>query len=351
MGDNARVTSKVAPPTIQKAEQNPSLSGLFDSNSEPSPPDFCVTTPEFIVQRQVSTPSSNINIKVREISGDSDSVPHHSNRACKTTSIQVVNNCSKSIPNRCSPSSNKENTSLASRDHASGPSPSTPENNVKTKTVVSSSPVPNTERSNSSGPKLKLKLKLRGVQGALQEWKKNVAMQPVASHKRAFFKAVDYDEDDTDSEIDFVLPVPRASKVTKASALSTRREVHATTASKTKRAKLVHHKSIDDDGDDDAVFDAGDEGEFSDKAGSQKLSLMTPLVKRNKRILDPEKPEHARLIANATKVGAEYYDSDESEIAGPVKDTTKPHLFRNVKWGSYATDYSNDAEFPTEPEL
>jgi hypothetical protein len=83
---------------------------------------------------------------------------------------------------------------------------------------------------------------------------------------------------------------------------------------------------------------------------NQQLSLMTPALKRSERKLDMHDPEHRKLIARATKVGSEYYDSDE-ELPGNVKDTSKPHLFRNVKWGTHATDFSNDAEFTTEPEL
>jgi hypothetical protein len=68
-------------------------------------------------------------------------------------------------------------------------------------------------------------------------------------------------------------------------------------------------------------------------------------------MLDPQNPEHAALIAAASKAGSEYYDSDAEDLRGPVKDTTKPHLFRNVKWGPLATDYTVPTAFPTEPEL
>ena len=82
----------------------------------------------------------------------------------------------------------------------------------------------------------------------------------------------------------------------------------------------------------------------------QKLLVVTPALKRSQRMLDPDIPEHQELIARATKAGSEYYDSDE-DLPGNAKDTNKPHLFRNVKWGTYATDLSNDAEFPAHPEL
>ncbi|RYO44895.1 hypothetical protein AA0113_g10638 [Alternaria arborescens] len=80
------------------------------------------------------------------------------------------------------------------------------------------------------------------------------------------------------------------------------------------------------------------------------LPISIPTMKRLKRILDPQKTEHAVLIAAATKDGAEYYDSDASDVAGDVKDTTKPELFRNVTWGAYATSYDNDADFQAQPE-
>ena len=68
-------------------------------------------------------------------------------------------------------------------------------------------------------------------------------------------------------------------------------------------------------------------------------------------MLDPANPDHAKLIAAASKAGPEYYDSDADELPGNVKETNKPHLFRNVKWGALATDYSNPNDFTTEPEL
>ncbi|KAL1794453.1 hypothetical protein ACET3X_007874 [Alternaria dauci] len=79
--------------------------------------------------------------------------------------------------------------------------------------------------------------------------------------------------------------------------------------------------------------------------------IAAPTMKRLKRIIDPEKAEHAALIAAATKAGTEYYDSDASDVAGDVKDTTKPELFRNVKWGAYATSYDNDADFQAQPDF
>jgi hypothetical protein len=72
-------------------------------------------------------------------------------------------------------------------------------------------------------------------------------------------------------------------------------------------------------------------------------------MKRSERILNATNPKHAQLIAAATKIGADYYDSDKDDLSGPIEGIVKSHLFRNVTWGVYATDKSNDAEFPTSP--
>ena len=121
-----------------------------------------------------------------------------------------------------------------------------------------------------------------------------------------------------------------------------------TTSRKAKKVKTVHE---DSDYEDDAIFDAGDEQSSPDSSPDSKLILSSNVLKRAERILDPGNPDHARLIAAAIKDGSEYYDSDADELPGNVKETNKPHLFRNVKWGSLATNYSNPSDFTTEPEL
>ena len=118
---------------------------------------------------------------------------------------------------------------------------------------------------------------------------------------------------------------------------------------KTKKVKTTHDDNDFND-DDDAIFDASDE-DIPTLTPDNKLVLYSNVLKRSERILDPANPEHARLIAAAPKAGSEYYDSDADDLPGSVKDTNKPHLFRNVKWGSLATDQSNPADFTTEPEL
>jgi hypothetical protein len=118
-------------------------------------------------------------------------------------------------------------------------------------------------------------------------------------------------------------------------------------SSRAKRVKTAHK---DRNYDDDSEFDAADERE-SESPRSSPTVLSTTNLKRSERMLDPRNPEHAVLIAAAPKAGSEYYDSEAEDLPGPVKDTTKPHLFRNVKWGTLATDYSDPTAFPTEPEL
>lgn len=87
----------------------------------------------------------------------------------------------------------------------------------------------------------------------------------------------------------------------------------------------------------------------SENESLQQPVLAQTTVKRSERILDATNPEHAQLIAAATKIGTEYYDSDADDLPGPVKGIIKSHLFRNVTWGVYATDMSNNKEFPTSP--
>lgn len=121
-----------------------------------------------------------------------------------------------------------------------------------------------------------------------------------------------------------------------------------TASRRAKKVKTVHE---DSDYEDDAMFDAGDEQSSPNNSPDGKLILSSNVMKRAERILDPADPDHAKLIAAAIKDGSEYYDSDADELPGNVKETNKPHLFRNVKWGSLATDYSNPKDFTTEPEL
>jgi hypothetical protein len=132
-------------------------------------------------------------------------------------------------------------------------------------------------------------------------------------------------EDETDSEIELFPTKPRkCSKKRKLSCPGT-----------------VGSNSIIES---DSKLDSDSNNEFI-----QQLLLTQPSMKRSERILDAKKSEHAQLIASATKIGADYYDSDADDLPGPNKGITKPHLFRNVAWGAYAKDTSNDADFPTHP--
>lgn len=74
---------------------------------------------------------------------------------------------------------------------------------------------------------------------------------------------------------------------------------------------------------------------------------------RKQRIVDPTHPSDALLIRDATKAGTDIYDSDTESLPGDVGAgvTSKPELFRNVQWGPAASDTSQNADFPTEPEF
>lgn len=74
------------------------------------------------------------------------------------------------------------------------------------------------------------------------------------------------------------------------------------------------------------------------------------MIKRAQRIIDPENAADAILITSASRAGPDYYDSDADDLPGPIKGMkdTANH-FRNVKWGVYATDKSNNADFPAIP--
>lgn len=160
--------------------------------------------------------------------------------------------------------------------------------------------------------------------------------------KRTSFEALLEDDFDTDSEIDIMPPGRKIITST------VERHVVRTTSRRAKKLKVVHD---DSEYEEDTLFDAGDEDSSPTALSDSKLVLSSNILKRSERILDPTNPDHAALIANAITAGPEYYDSDVDELPGNVKETNKPHLFRNVKWGSLATDYSNQADFTTEPEL
>lgn len=72
---------------------------------------------------------------------------------------------------------------------------------------------------------------------------------------------------------------------------------------------------------------------------------------RKQRIVDHTDPADMLLILGAPKAGSDIYDSDDESLDGdvPASTTTKPDLFRNIKWGPAATDLSDNAAFPTEP--
>ncbi|KAJ4985183.1 hypothetical protein SVAN01_09319 [Stagonosporopsis vannaccii] len=230
--------------------------------------------------------------------------------------------------------------------------------------MESNSPQSSPSSSTSSG----LKLKLRGIQAALKEYDgfqssdSSPHLKTSSIGKRSALQAaLDDDDDDTDSEIDIMPPSRRITQpvirkpaakepgVKPPTALTTPASTSRTTIRKAKKAKATHSNS--DHTDDDVAFDAGDEGSSPTVSPGSNFILSSNILKRSERILDPINPEHAKLIAAAPKAGPEYYDSDADELPGNVKDTSKPHLFRNVKWGSLATDFSDLNAFSTEPEF
>ncbi|KAF1911393.1 hypothetical protein BDU57DRAFT_407397, partial [Ampelomyces quisqualis] len=117
-----------------------------------------------------------------------------------------------------------------------------------------------------------------------------------------------------------------------------------------KRQKVIHSvpgEHSDCTKEQDNAIDEAD----SDDESVQQTSIAQPAMKRSERILDFTNAEHAKLIAAAPKVGSNYYDSDADDLPGPIKGISKSHLFRNVAWGAYAKDKSNDADFPSHPSF
>jgi hypothetical protein len=210
-----------------------------------------------------------------------------------------------------------------------------------------SSPDDGTRSSPSSSSSSGLKLKICGIQAAINESLQTTdsSFAPYdtsLNQKRTSFEAKLEDDFDTDSEFDFMPPIRKVIRPT------FEQPAKRTTLRKAKNVKTVHE---DSDDEDDAIFDAGDEQSSPNSSPDSNLILSSNVLKRAERILDPGDPDHAKLIAAATKDGSEYYDSDADELPGNVKGTNRPHLFRNVKWGSLATDYSNSGDFMAEPEL
>ncbi|KAF1967701.1 hypothetical protein BU23DRAFT_404028, partial [Bimuria novae-zelandiae CBS 107.79] len=83
------------------------------------------------------------------------------------------------------------------------------------------------------------------------------------------------------------------------------------------------------------------------------IILKSTSATRKQRTVDPNDPADAHLILLAVKASSDIYDSDAEDLPGDCSKqlTSKPELFRNVRWGPAATDMSNEADFPTEPEF
>lgn len=90
--------------------------------------------------------------------------------------------------------------------------------------------------------------------------------------------------------------------------------------------------------DDDNDIGEEQKGTELSHTANDKVDLVTPRLKRSDRIVNPQNPEDAKLIAKAGKASNDIYDSDEEDLPGPVKLVGKPELFRNVRWGDAAYD-------------
>ena len=69
---------------------------------------------------------------------------------------------------------------------------------------------------------------------------------------------------------------------------------------------------------------------------------------RKQRTVDPANPVDALLIAATPKAGSDIYNSDDEDHPSPID---KHNLFRNVRWGPSASDYSSPDSFPTTPDF
>jgi hypothetical protein len=172
---------------------------------------------------------------------------------------------------------------------------------------------------------------------------------PSSSRKRAASHLVSHPEDDTDSEIELFPTKPRKwQKVNRlegdehdgGSGSNNSGSSHSLSFRSFSRSPALPVSSSPSPSEPD-----------SDNESVQQPTVAQTNLRRSERILDGNNPEHAQLIAAATKVGVKYYDSDADDLPGPIKGINKSHLFRNVAWGAYAKDKSNDADFPTSPSF
>jgi hypothetical protein len=291
-------------------------------------------------------------------------------------------------------------------DAFSSPSPSPVREGAPSPSPVGEASTPSSSYSSEARPaRTGLKLKIRDVFAANREYDERqvalanastttVSTPTSATHrKRTSSQAATDDEDDTDSEIELFASKRAEKKAAKifmriqqddrmlatasdaAQALmnvsrgafsqpafaqpdvpqliaprkaSSRKSATTKTASAKPKKRKFNHTSAPAD-EDEVMFDAGDEDAFDNDDDDQQLHLVVPLMKRSDRILSLSNPAHVRLIAAATKDGPEYYDSEASDAEGDVTGTSKPALFRNVKWGAYAKAFIPDEDFPTSP--
>lgn len=232
-------------------------------------------------------------------------------------------------------------------------------------------------------PKLKLILKVPKTPVNTKHGVRDVSSAPAGrvksstSSKRSSLDAELSDaepdaDSDTDSDID-ITPAP-ARKVKKPVSVSKKTAVGKKRKTKTADFEIpedhprtdrphtvvdVNHNYFSDSKSESVSHDEPTKGEPSkdiemtdpedstEPTGSdEELELWLPKMKRSKRIVNPNDPDDAALIAEAIeegkKAGEEIYDSDAEEAKDELTNMRKPQLFRNVVWGNAAYDTDGD---------
>jgi hypothetical protein len=88
-----------------------------------------------------------------------------------------------------------------------------------------------------------------------------------------------------------------------------------------------------------------DNGKVISNVNKKSRVLVTREMKRKDRIVNPEDPNDAALIAKSTKASKDIYDSDAELEEGEIgRNILHKDLFLNVRWGPYAYE-KDDEEF------
>jgi hypothetical protein len=169
--------------------------------------------------------------------------------------------------------------------------------------------------------------------------------QASSGYKRSTNEAIAHGSDFTDSDIDLSTAPRKKKTVTSALPLTAKMSITTKRPKKSNTMKKAQQRNIRNTKGTATMSDSmGDSITFDDDdLKAPEISLVQPTMKRKDRIVDPSKPEDAALIAAATKAGAGIYDSDLEDLPNAeLKGVKKRELFRNVKWGSAATDFANN---------